>query len=88
MTPYGPERPETLREQVRAMIAAGELPRDASARLFAGYGADQTCVVCGQSISRTQVVYEVESVHKSKRGTLDFHLACHAAWRLEAQVAT
>jgi len=88
MAPYGPEKPDSrrLRGQVRARIAAGELPRAVSARLFAGYGADQTCVVCGQSISPTQITYEVELILGADRRTLDFHLACHAAWQLEAQV--
>lgn len=84
--PYGPQKPdsELLREQVRTRIASGALPQVAPARLFGGYGTNQTCDVCGQPISPTQIVYEVELTQGGSKGrTLHFHLACHAAWQLE-----
>ena len=85
--PYGPQKPdsELLREQVRTRIASGALPQIAPARLFAGYGDNQTCDVCGRSISLAQILYEVELTQRALRKTLYFHLACHAAWQLEGQ---
>src|SRR5262249_48693515 len=83
--PYGPQKPdsELLREQVRTRIASGALPQAAPARLFAGKGSNETCDVCGQSISPTQIVYDVEVTQGAGRKNLHFHLACHAAWQLE-----
>lgn len=83
--PYGPQKPdsEVLREKVRARIASGALPQVAPARLFAGHGDNQMCAVCGQSISRMQILYEVELTDRTERKALHFHLVCHAAWQLE-----
>ena len=80
--PYGPEHPNSgkLRSAIKDKIKAGELPVLAPAHLYAGYGEGQRCSVCGEAVSRTQVLYEVPV---DKRGTLHFHLACHAAWQLE-----
>jgi len=89
MAPYGAHRPdsEPLREQVRARIASGARPRDASVRLFGGYGDNQLCAVCGGTISPTQVLYEIDFHTGAERKSLQFHLACHAAWQLEIAAA-
>jgi len=87
--PYGPEKPdsEQLREQVRTRIASGALPQTVGARVYAGYGNNQTCDVCGQPISRSQILYEVEVRHDRARKQLHVHLACHAAWQLDLDLA-
>jgi len=91
MAPYGPQKPddEALRQQVRTRIASGTLPRAVPHRLFGGHGANQPCVVCGEKISPTEVLYEVELDTGAERKTLlFFHLACHAAWQLEVAPIT
>ena len=82
--PYGPQKPdsELLRDQVRARIASGALPLATPARLFGGYGANETCDVCGRPIAPAHILYEVE-LNGVEPKTLRFHLACHAAWQLE-----
>ena len=83
--PYGPQKPDNdvLQGQVRTRIASGALPQSPPARLFAGYGNDETCDICGQPISPTQILYDAEFTDSGERKTLHFHLACHAAWHLE-----
>lgn len=85
MAPYAPGKTDSKRlwERARARIAAGELPRTAAARLYAGFGGNEPCAVCGQPISPQQTTYELEFIRGADGKPLSFHLACHAAWQLE-----
>jgi hypothetical protein len=69
-----------LREKARAKITAGKLPSVDVREVCAGYGGNEVCDVCGQSITAHAVVYEVEVPGRRLR----FHIACHAAWQTEA----
>lgn len=82
MPPYGPQSPDDpdLRSLARDKIASKALPCVADERLWAGHGKGETCAVCDKEIEPRHVLYEIEA---GKSGTIQFHLACHAAWRLE-----
>jgi len=56
----GPPIPEgKLRALVRERIERGALPRLLVRALDAGYGHDEPCQACGQTILETQIEYEV-----------------------------
>lgn len=50
-------------------------------KLIAGYGAGETCAVCGQSIEPRQTIYEV--VDEQSCRALAMHVACYSVWKLE-----
>jgi hypothetical protein len=69
-----------IRSLARQRIEDSILPVMLVTALDAGYGTEKACSVCGQTIERGQVEYEVPSPRK---GTLAFHLTCFAHWQLE-----
>ena len=68
-----------IRERVRALLAAGELPCDEPQATWAGLGTGRECAACTEAIAASEVEYEVESA-----GTiLRLHRLCHEIWRAE-----
>jgi hypothetical protein len=45
---------------IRLRIATGVLPKDAPAKVFAGYGTGKTCAACDLSTTTEDVEYEVD----------------------------
>lgn len=70
-----------LLERARRAIAAHELPRRASPRVWGGRGSGQTCSLCGRPIGVNEVEIELEGVQTA--AGVRFHSNCHFLW-LEA----
>ena len=73
---------ESVRERVRALIAAGTLPCEPEDRVWAGRGTGDTCAACVQPIDRTEIEFEVDL--PSGR-TLRLHRQCHRIWLEECE---
>jgi hypothetical protein len=84
--PYGPQSPDDpdLRILARNKIDAQALPCISGERLWASHGKGETCAVCDKTIEPRHVLYEVEAGGST---TIQFHLACHAAWVLECSAS-
>jgi hypothetical protein len=77
----GPLIPETkLRALVRERIECGALPILLVRDVDAGYGNDESCSACGESILEKQIEYEVR---ETVVGRLALHMMCYALWQLE-----
>ena len=75
----GPPIPEPeLRELVRERIARHTVPVALVTAIYAGYGNDDLCCICGEAIHRSQIEYEVRGPK-----SLAFHMTCYALWQLE-----
>ena len=71
-----------LRLEVRRRIAAGRLPCEPQAHLWAGAGDGQLCSLCDRVIDSQQIEYEL--LFGSAPGTVyRFQRICHQAWELE-----
>jgi len=71
-----------LRLEVRRRIAAGRLPCEPQAYLWAGTGDGQLCSLCDRVIDSQQIEYELQfSTHAET--VYRFHRICHQAWELE-----
>jgi hypothetical protein len=72
-----------LRAHVRRLLATGVLPlRSRDQKLFGGQGVGQTCSCCGDVISASDVLYEIECPERPQ--PLPMHLQCLEAWELES----
>ncbi len=78
---------DVLHARARELISKGDLPREGSNRLYAGYGSNRSCQLCAIPISGKEIEYELEfqgSVAQPSRTRLVwFHLGCHAIWEYE-----
>ena len=54
-----PDEP-ILREKAREAILSGRLPTARPSRMFAGPSAGEKCAVCGDSVLRGEIEYEIE----------------------------
>ena len=77
------ERPEVsnapLRQMIRTRLAAGSLfPVDA--KVFAGKGTGQRCIVCGMPIFATEMEHEVTEPQRAYA-----HMTCHSLWVQESK---
>lgn len=63
--------------RIGAKIAAGLLPLATEPRQQIGKGSGCSCAACDESITHTDVEYEVNI---GSRRMLRFHSDCHAAW--------
>jgi hypothetical protein len=70
-----------LLERARRAIAARELPRGVSSRVWGGRGSGQPCSLCSQPIGLNDVEIELEGVEAA--AGVRFHSKCHLLW-LEA----
>ena len=76
----GPLMPEPeLRSLVRERIAGKTVPVELVTAVYAGYGNDHLCCICGEAIRRSQIEYDV----RESDGHLAFHMTCYALWQLE-----
>jgi hypothetical protein len=82
----GAMRFSNLHERARELLHTGALPREPAQRTFAGYGDGTACLLCSSPIGPGEVEYELEFGREDKR-IVDLHLACHAIWEYERQVA-
>ena len=72
-----------LRAHVRQLLDTGALPlRSDNQKLYGGHGSNQICDCCGEIISTSDVLYEVESPEHS---LLAMHRSCFEAWEGESQ---
>jgi hypothetical protein len=77
----------SLRAQIRERLAARTLPpQTSSSKLFGGYGGDQSCDCCGQPITSTEVLFEIE-LQASAPSTqiMTMHRECFDAWAAECR---
>jgi hypothetical protein len=69
-----------LRVIIRQKVSTGLLPKDAPAKMRAGYGTGKICAACDLSTTKKDVEYEVDMVD---RRTFLFHQACLTLWHQE-----
>jgi len=75
----GPPIPEVkLRQLVRERISANAVPVMLVSEVHAAHGRDERCSVCGETIARSQIEYEVPAFRAGA-----FHMVCYAVWQLE-----
>jgi hypothetical protein len=75
------DEPE-LRLEVRRRIAAGRLPCEPQADLWAGAGDGQLCSLCDRLIDSQQIEYELQ-FGANPETVYRFHRICHQLWELE-----
>jgi hypothetical protein len=73
------EDDDGLRRQVRAWLVDGRLPMP-GAEMWVGTGSDRECAICAETVTRSQIEYEIPS----RSGWLYVHLACFTLWKSEA----
>jgi hypothetical protein len=72
----------TLRDRARAAIRARKLPSRRPDCARGAPGTGETCVICGESIKRGQMLFEIQFFAPSLSAH-HFHLRCFAAWEFE-----
>jgi hypothetical protein len=75
-----------LRQQARHAMSTGKLPRRRPDRMWGGPGNGATCAVCGQTVSREEMGFDLEFAPATSRSSavnLQFHVRCFAAWEFE-----
>jgi len=73
-----------LRQRARELISSGRLPGLTPKNVWGGHGSGEQCALCGKSISRDEVEYEIEDRTQGNAAVLyRFHFLCHAAWQFE-----
>lgn len=80
-----------LRERAREVIRTGKLPSRRPDRMWGGPGADADCAVCGTTVPRGQVEFEIEFFENGDESKVDkyhVHVRCFAVWELERRNAT
>ena len=72
--------------RIHAKVAAGllPLPQDAPDIVWTGHGTDKPCDGCDESITATEIEYEIEVQGRRLR----FHSRCAAAWQQEGDAAS
>lgn len=84
-----PDEPR-LREQARAAVQNGKLPRRAPDRTWGGPGVGVACAVCGQPTRKDELEFEVEFARDGSNPGWDkyhVHVRCFAAWEFERSKA-
>ena len=77
-----------LREQARAVIRDGKLPKRRPDRTWGGPGVGALCAVCGHAVTRDQVEFEIQFARDGDNPGLDkfhVHIRCFAAWEFERE---
>jgi hypothetical protein len=76
-----------LRRLAREAIQAGKMPSCSPERLWGGAGVGIRCAICGSTVGRDEVEFELEFRLDVDRGQGNFHVhaRCFAAWELERQ---
>ncbi len=77
---------QEIRALARKVLRAGTVPRRDPDRTWGGSGVDIACTICGNTITRSQMEYELQFSHDGANPGLDrfhMHLRCFAAWEME-----
>ncbi len=75
-----------LRRKARAAICAGMLPGQHQVSTWGGPGSGTSCAVCGDTVPRDGLGFELEFGDADGRLELrHVHIPCFAAWDLECQ---
>jgi hypothetical protein len=69
-----------LRTIIRLKVATGILPKDAPAKIWAGYGTGRTCNACDLSNTKKDIEYEADMANGR---TFSFHQLCITLWHQE-----
>jgi hypothetical protein len=69
-----------LRVTIRLKVATGILPKDAPAKMFAGYGTGKVCAAYDLSTTKKDVEYDVDMADGR---TFSFHQLCITLWHQE-----
>jgi hypothetical protein len=75
-----PARRWELERRAEAKIDAGELPAVFRGSTRAGGGSGEPCDLCGQTVAKSGIEYEVEWQKEVAVRVLRFHLECFQAW--------
>ena len=78
----------TLRDKVRRAVQVGTLPNRRPDRTWGGPSANGNCAICGASLKRDRVEFEIEFGRPGDLSAPDryhVHLRCFAAWEAECQ---
>ena len=71
--PLPPDAPKKIRDK----MDAGELPREASSKMYAGFSKGNVCDGCETPILPAQVEYEFEAADGR---VIRFHVGCAGLW--------
>jgi hypothetical protein len=76
-----------LREKVRGMMAAGELPNRAPEHIWGGPGSGARCAICDAALERDGVELEIQFIGDNGPGpgTHRVHVACFSIFEFERQ---
>jgi hypothetical protein len=75
-----------VREEIRAAIIEGSLPRSGGhPRIFGGRGDGQACVCCHEIIKLTDTQYDIDCTLKEVIHTLSMHMSCFQVWVMESR---
>ena len=75
-----------LRRIARKVILDGKLPSRRPDRTWGGPGIGAPCAVCGVSVERDQMEFEIQFTRDGDNPGLDkfhVHIRCFAAWEFE-----
>lgn len=75
-----------VRDKAREFTLAGKLPNRRPDRTWGGPGVGAPCAVCGLSVERGQMEFEMEFARDGGQPGLDkfhVHVQCFATWELE-----
>jgi hypothetical protein len=81
----------TLREKARSALKSGKLPYGRAERMWGGPGSGDNCAVCGDSVTREEMGFELEFAGDGERpGPVnhELHMRCFAAWEFERESVT
>jgi hypothetical protein len=73
----------TLREKARVALRNEQLPPRDPDSTTGGPGCGKTCVVCGETVGRTQMELEAEFREDGELHKYHLHPKCFMAWEFE-----
>lgn len=76
---------DVLRRKARDAIAAERLPSAEPTRMWGGPGIGVACVVCGETVRREEIGYELEFAGNGGAAEYHIHVPCFTAWQTERQ---
>jgi hypothetical protein len=75
-----------LRDQARAAMQNGKVPRRRPDRTWGGPGIGAACAVCERAVTKDEMELEIQFAHDGSSPGLDkfhVHIRCFAAWAFE-----
>jgi hypothetical protein len=76
----------TLRQKAREALRTGRLPDRSPERMWGGPGSGADCAICGNSLTREELGFEIEfsgDGEGSRTVNHHVHIRCFAAWEFE-----